>query len=638
MNLKEVAQQYHSWGLSVVPCDKDKRPKGEWKISQYERREPNGNFNNSWGLGIICGAVSGNVEVIDIDLKYDITGTLYQRIKEAIKHLDFVRDFVVEETQNSGIHFFYKCDIIGANQAFAKRHTTEGERVLNPKEKTKVIIETRGEGGFIVTTPSPNYKIVSRKSTDFSMIPTITIEQRLELIEILKTFDETDMWKPKEEVKKVAVEPRRLGVGVFEDFNIRGDVPQLLIDNGWTYVEQDGQNMRFKRAGATDSRTSADYHVEKRLLFVFTSSTEFEPSRAYNPSQVFTMFECGNLEKESYRLSAQRLRELGYGEQDAQDDEIQKQIELEKTNNYLADDNEIDAFLQSIRDDTVSMGVGVGLDSLDHYWLYKPATFNMVGGMSNVGKTDWLIWWLTCLSIKHDFNWLIASMENEAGEIIKMAIEYKCAKKIKDLTHDQYIQAKAWAKQHFTLFVNKRTFTYHEVLNSAKEEMRKKAYAGLLIDPQSSLELDVKELKTYGEYRYHYRSATQMRLFTKQTGCSIFLVAHPNTEANKRMKDGYAQAPIAADIEFGTMWQNRCDNSITVHRVINHPLSWMNTEIHVRKIKSKYSGGDITSEPILLSRHKDCYFTDTYGKSPVSYGQPQPYGTTIDDTEEIAPF
>jgi hypothetical protein len=37
------------------------------------------------GIAIICGQVSNNVAVIDIDLKYDLTGILYERYVELNK-------------------------------------------------------------------------------------------------------------------------------------------------------------------------------------------------------------------------------------------------------------------------------------------------------------------------------------------------------------------------------------------------------------------------------------------------------------------------------------------------------------------------------------------------------------------------
>jgi len=640
MTLKEAAIHYYNLQLSAIPIGDSKVPQGRWKEAQYTLIEPNnGNFDKAKGIGLVCGEVSRGLYCIDFDTKNDLDKqNSWEKFKANLsrEQREIVKNCVVEKTPSGERHLIYRVNgIIGGNEKFASRYTTDAEKLVSPKVKMLCLVESRGIGGYFQVAPTEGYEILNGSLEN---LPVLTQEQHDGLINVCKSMDETGAWKtePKEE-KKLAQQPKRLGVSVFESYNQTADIPQLLEDNGWTFVETQGNNMRFKRAGQSTSRTSADWHTDKRLLYVFTSSTEFEPNKGYNAVQVYTMLNFGELSKDAYRDAAKKLKELGYGEQDVQEDEIEKQIELEKTNHYLAEDEEIDKFLQDVRDDRILMGVGVGLQSLDQYWVYKPSSFNMVGGLSNVGKTDWAIWWMVQLSRKHDFNWLICSTENEVGELIKMAAEYYVGKQLKGMDENEFIVAKAWAKEHFTIFSNKRTYTYHEILNAAKEEMTKKAYAGLMLDPYSSLELDTPELKLYGEYRYHYRAATQMRLFTKQTGCSLYLIAHPNTEANKRLKDGFAQAPYAADIEFGSMWQNRCDNSITVHRVINHPTEWNVTEIHVRKIKSKFTGGDITSEPIKLRRHKDCYFTDDYGKTTVDYKQMNPYETNYRD-DDTPPF
>ena len=636
MTLKEAAIKYHEAGLSVIPIGENKIPKGSWKASQFDRIAPNGNFEKAKGIGIVCGEVSGGLYCIDFDTKNDLSKPdSWDRFKAALtkEQRELIKQCVIEATPSQGRHLIYRVDgVIGGNEKFASRFATKAEKLINPKSKVLCLIESRGIGGYFQVAPTFGYEILNGS---FDTLPILTQAQHDDFINICKSLDQTGAWEVKQEEKKLAQQPQRLGVSVFDDYCLRGDIPQLMEDNDWKYVETQGNNMRYKRPGTTDSRTSADWHTDKRLLYVFTSSTEFEPNKGYNPVQIFTMLNCGALNKDAYREAAKQLRELGFGEQDAQEDEIEKQIELERTNNYLAEDDEIDKFLQDVRDDKVLMGVGIGLPDLDHYLLYKPSTFNMVGGLSNVGKTDWIIWHFVQLSKRHDFNWLICSTENEVGELIKMAMEYYLGCPIKQMGENEYISAKAWAKAHFTIYSNKRTYTYHEILNAAKEQMKLKAYAGLMIDPYSGLELEISELKLYGEYRYHYRAATQIRLFTKQTGCSVYLIAHPNTEANKRMKDGFAQAPIAADIEFGAMWQNRCDNSLTIHRIINHPTEWNVTEIHVRKIKSKFTGGDITSEPVRLKRNKDCYFEDGYGRTTVLPPLSNYYEKKDDD---IAPF
>jgi len=633
MTLIEAGRIYYNWGYSVAFCDDKKKPLGSWKKAQEKLIEPKEkDAFGAHGVGMICGKVSGNLEVIDIDLKYDVTGTLYDRIKGEIKSLPFAHNFLVETSTNKGIHFYYKCEAVEGNIALSRRYATEEELKVNPKEKVKVLIETRGEGGYIVCAPTQGYQITSKKSISFKDVPTITPKEREQLHNILKKFDQTNLWTKKEVLAPIA-RGKKLASSPFDAFNMDGDVPRLLEEAGWTYVETEGNNMRFRRAGQTDSRTSADWHTDKRIFFCFTSSSEFEPSRGYNPVQVFVMLKYGSLNKETYSEAAKELMKMGYGDTMPELDAIDKQIEADTTGTYLADDSEADEFLEAYRNDELQMGVGIGMPSLDASWVFKPASFNMVGGMANIGKTDSFMWWLTMLSKRHGFNWMVCSMENDIGEIFKVIIEYYLSKPIKKIDNNEYIQAKAWAKKHFTVFSNKRIYTYHDVLNSAIKEAKKKAYAGLLIDPLSALEYDVKELKLYGEYRYNYRMATEFRLFTKNTKISIFALAHPNTEANKRMKNGYPEAPYAADIEYGSMWNNRCDNFLTLHRRISHPTEWFITEWHVRKIKSKFSGGNITSEPIRLERNVNCYYTDLYGAvGEVSYhNEPQ-------SGEEEAPF
>lgn len=640
MTLIETARLYTTYRLSTIAIGEKKVPVGKWKESQFTICEPNGSFDKAIGIGIVCGAVSGNLFCIDFDTKNDLPNhNTWEKFKNLLsqEQKEIVKRCLVEKTPSQGRHLIYRIDGIvggGGNEKYAMRPCTPQELLINPKTKALCTVESRGEGGYVQVSPTTGYDILNGS---FESLPTLTQEAHDRLIAICKQLDETGMWnEPAPKEKKLAQQPQRLGLSVFDDYNTRGDIPQVLEDNDWKFVEQQGQNMRYKRPGTTDSRTSADWHTEKRLLYVFTSSTEFDINKGYNAVQVYTMLTCGSLNKDTYREAAKELRKLGFGEQDAKEDEIEKQIELEKTNNYLADDEEIEKFLQDVRNDRVLMGVGIGSADLDACFVYKPSNFNMVGGLSNVGKTDWMMWWLTKLSIRHDFDWLICSTENEVGELIKMAIEYYLSRPLKDISENEYIQAKAWAKAHFTIFSNKRTYTYKEILDAAKVEMRKKAYAGIMIDPYSGLELDTTELKLYGEYRYHYRAATQIRLFTKQTGCSVFLIAHPNTEANKRLKDGFATAPYAADIEFGSMWQNRCDNSITVHRIINHPVDYRVTEIHVRKIKSKFTGGDITSEPVKFVRDRGCYYTDQYGNKPkVAQNY---YDPADKDDSDITPF
>lgn len=77
----KAANYYTKQGLSVIPIGDNKRAILPWTEFQSRILEPNElqvQFNNPRckNIAIIGGAVSGGLEIIDVDLKYDVSNTL----------------------------------------------------------------------------------------------------------------------------------------------------------------------------------------------------------------------------------------------------------------------------------------------------------------------------------------------------------------------------------------------------------------------------------------------------------------------------------------------------------------------------------------------------------------------------------
>lgn len=108
---------------------------------------------------------------------------------------------------------------------------------------------------------------------------------------------------------------RKIGVTTnlspFDDYNANGDIPSLLVENGWLLCGNptNPTRLRFTRPGKT-SGVSVDWHTEKRILYVFSSNAGFdEENRGYNPVQVFYKITgCNN-----YKECNQKLIRMGYG-------------------------------------------------------------------------------------------------------------------------------------------------------------------------------------------------------------------------------------------------------------------------------------------------------------------------------------
>jgi hypothetical protein len=191
-NLIDFAKSYYENGFSVIPVYNNKKAKGTWKDAQGNRIPPNGNFNGVNLMAIICGDASVHdgcgLEVIDIDTKYDLTGTLFKDYKKLINDNapELLKKLVVQQTQSGGYHFIYKCKTWDGNLKLANRPTTEDELSKDAHLKSKVLIETRGQGGYFVVAPSRSYKIIYG---DIFKVNEITEEERDILFMCARSFN-----------------------------------------------------------------------------------------------------------------------------------------------------------------------------------------------------------------------------------------------------------------------------------------------------------------------------------------------------------------------------------------------------------------------------------------------------------------
>ncbi len=81
----------------------------------------------------------------------------------------------------NGVHYLvYRYQTIEGNRKLARRPATEQELLANPKDKSRVLIETRGTGGYFVSYPSQGYQLIAGS---MEAIPEITEEERKILLE-----------------------------------------------------------------------------------------------------------------------------------------------------------------------------------------------------------------------------------------------------------------------------------------------------------------------------------------------------------------------------------------------------------------------------------------------------------------------
>jgi hypothetical protein len=296
--LLQAAEAYAKDNLSVIVTQKDKRPLGAWKGYQSikiteEELDKKLQHPDAYGIGIVCGKISNNTEVLDIDLKHDLSGNLGSELRSMIEDNapGLLPKMRVHETPSGGYHFLYRCETIEGNQVLAKNANGE------------TLIETRGEDGQVVAYPTTGYIKLDGYS---DAIQTITIEERNILFDIARSFNQ------KVESKLSAVVDKNTDQDLpGNDFNKRGDILKTFQDAGWKLVREDSERIYFLRPGYSTATTSGDYHKGHKLFKAWSSSTEFEPGRGYSLFSVYAILN----HKGDFKAAAKQLASDGYGKQ-----------------------------------------------------------------------------------------------------------------------------------------------------------------------------------------------------------------------------------------------------------------------------------------------------------------------------------
>lgn len=304
-------------GLCPVPVATDgtKRPAlPSWK--QYTRELPTPADLARWpnadevGLGIVCGGISGRLEMLEVEGRFvdklpEIQaaieaaglGDVFERVDAGYR----------ERTPSGGIHWLYRLtsgDVEG-NRKIAQRPAANGRDVL---------IETRGEGGFVVVAPTsgrchPSGRPWQLERGGFASIAKVTPEERTELHRVLATFDEMP------EAEPARVLERSRPSGSLEDdrpgdrFNRSTGWAEVLEPEGWQAVFTRGDVTYWRRPGKSTGISATTNALGTDTLKVFSTSTVFDTDRTYDRfGAVATLKHGGDLQTAARALRPATLK------------------------------------------------------------------------------------------------------------------------------------------------------------------------------------------------------------------------------------------------------------------------------------------------------------------------------------------
>lgn len=299
MNVLETARHYRACGLSVLPIrpDGSKKPNVDGWLDLIETPASDDRLVDWFsdevnGIGIIGGAVSGGLEIIDLETK-EIAITWRELVCSTPEGAELFDSLLVIKSPR-GFHCYYRCDQPQRSQDLARRPSTVEELAQKPDQKYRKLIETRGDRGYVVAPGSPvechpthiPYQV---NVGDYEHIPYIAMEQRDFLLECARSLNEYVREDDYHEPEK----PRVTG----EIGNRPGDIfkavatwAEILEPHGWTKGKGKG---RWARPGS--SRDSAiEIGDDREYLWVFsTSVAELPFEKATDKFAAYAFLNCG---------------------------------------------------------------------------------------------------------------------------------------------------------------------------------------------------------------------------------------------------------------------------------------------------------------------------------------------------------
>jgi P4 family phage/plasmid primase-like protien len=321
-DLLATALELQAAGLSVVPvaADGTKRPRVAWKAytdapADVEQLRAWFDVELEQGVGIITGY--GDVELLEVEGRgMPLMGAVVELLEGT--GLRPLYDRVIagwsEQSPSGGLHLLYRVEggEVPGNQKVAQQ-PSEG-----PTGR-EVLAETRGTGGFVVLAPStgavhPTGRPWVRLLGGPSSMATITRGERDQLHAILRAA--LDTMPAEEPISAGPVDAKwstnyQAAAGDItpgDDFEAKTDWSQILV--GWVHVFSRGATKYWRRPGKDDGISATTGHAGDRdRLFVFTSSTDFEPQVPYTKFGAYALLN----HRGDHAAAAKALAEAGHG-------------------------------------------------------------------------------------------------------------------------------------------------------------------------------------------------------------------------------------------------------------------------------------------------------------------------------------
>lgn len=306
-DVQQVVARYWAAGLQCIPIrtDGSKAPSiNAWKPYQDPGERVDLQLFAGRGVAILGGQASGGAEFIDFDdpaLYSPWCSLVEDRAPGLVQRVVVIQTPRQNAAGEVGRHVAYRCPEPSGNVDLAF------------DENRKATIQTRGEGGYVLTVGSPPschpsgrcYELLAGELTD---LPMLTMAERSTLFNCARAL--TELVETEAPVGNNG-NSSPVSESVGDEFAASTSWHDLLAPHGWARI---GDSDLWRRPGKEppgwSASSSCTSKAGRELLKVFSSNAApFVADKAYNKFTAFTLLNHHG----DFKAAASDLHERGFG-------------------------------------------------------------------------------------------------------------------------------------------------------------------------------------------------------------------------------------------------------------------------------------------------------------------------------------
>ena len=261
--------------------------------------------------------------------------------------------------------------------------------------------------------------------------------------------------------------------------------------------------------------------------------------------------------------------------------------------------------VQNIYDGNEQKAFSTGFKELDKIYKIMPSTFNLITGIPNHGKSNFLDQILLNLAENEGWNFAVFSPEHSTPNHIRRLLEKRCRKPFDiglhaRISQDELNNGIEFLDNHFKFIENTEEIPDIEfILSKAKVAKQRFGIKGLVIDPFNQISPNRDYAKREDE---HIRDIiAKCQQFARNHQLVVWMVAHPHKL--QRNDSGVVPPPDLYQVSGSAHWANMSDVALVVHRDFEDN----STQIITRKIREQGIYGHIGQKFFSFSNSNKVY-------------------------------